>query len=160
MRWWFLCKEFFTMISTQVLTIPSTPYSPSLPQPSAGQSVECIGCQNPDPVVESGAQVMSMSHWPQQQLTVSPLELAMKFSNWQSWVPGAAQRWPGEGGRGGHSGWVEKISQNRIVLDKTALVWLHIDNVGDVKMTESTSTREVIVMLVMVSLNRDEFHDD
>ena len=51
---------------------------------------------------------MSMSHWPQQQLTVPP-ELAMKFSYWQSWVPtGAAQRWPGEGGRGGHSGWVEK----------------------------------------------------
>ena len=43
-------------------------HSPSLPQPSSGQSVECIGCQSPNPVVELGAQAMSTSHWPQQHL--------------------------------------------------------------------------------------------
>ena len=54
-------------------------HSPSLPQPSAGQSGEYIGCQSPDPVVELGAQVTSTSHWPQQQLPVSPW-LSMRFS--------------------------------------------------------------------------------
>ena len=47
-------------------------HSPSLPQPLVGQSIVCFGCQSPDPLVESGAQVMSMSHWPQQQLPASP----------------------------------------------------------------------------------------
>ena len=44
-------------------------HSPWLPQPSAGQSVECVDCQCPNPVVESGSQVLSMSHRLQQQLT-------------------------------------------------------------------------------------------
>ena len=96
-------------------------HSPSLLQPPAGQSGECIGCQSPDPVVESEAQVMSMSHWPQQHLPVTS-ELSIRFSYWQSGVPsGAAQRLRCEGCRGGHSGRIEK-NQKRIVLDKTALV--------------------------------------
>ena len=42
--------------------------SPSVPQPSEGQRGEYIGCQSPDPVMESGAQVIaSDSHRPQQQ---------------------------------------------------------------------------------------------
>jgi hypothetical protein len=77
---------------------------PSVPQPSAGQSDECNGCQRPYPVIESEAQVIpSMSHWPQQQLTtngdkVPPLvELYL-----QSWDPaGAAQSWFGVGGTEG-----------------------------------------------------------
>ena len=43
---------------------------PSVPQPSAGQSGEFINCQDPDPVIESGAQVLSASHRPQQQLMI------------------------------------------------------------------------------------------
>ena len=40
-------------------------HSPSLPQPSAGQS-ESISCQNPAPVVESRTQARLCQHWPQQ----------------------------------------------------------------------------------------------
>ena len=83
-------------------------HSPSLPQ-SSGQSGECLGCQSPDPVVESGAQVIvSVSQRPQQHLetngdcSVPPLPPS---SYLQSRAPaGATQGWPGVGGRGGQSG--------------------------------------------------------
>ena len=59
---------------------------PALPQPSPGQSVECVGFQMPNGGVEAintglglGTQVMSKSQRPQQQLTVPP-RLLIKFS--------------------------------------------------------------------------------
>ena len=51
-------------------------------------------------MVESGTHesVKFSGQSPQQQWSVS---------YWQSWAPaGVTQRWPGEGGRGGHSGWI------------------------------------------------------
>ena len=79
-------------------------HSPSLPQPSAGQSGECIGCQSPAPVIESRTQVIvSVSQRPQQHwetngdCSVPPL---LSSSYWQSWIPaGAKQRWPRLGGK-------------------------------------------------------------
>ena len=47
-------------------------YLPMAPQPPLGHLGGCIGCQSPEPVVESTAQVMSMSHSSQQQLTTPP----------------------------------------------------------------------------------------
>ena len=62
------------------------------PQPFLGQSDECIGCQSPE---ESEAQVMSTSHWSQQQWTVPPW-LSMWFLYGQSrapesWVQGSPE---------------------------------------------------------------------
>ena len=79
--------------------LPRNNHSPSLLQPSAGHSVDC---QRPSPVIESGTHesVKLSGQFPQQQRSVA---------YWQSWGPaGATQSWPGEGGRGGHSGWIDK----------------------------------------------------
>ena len=74
-------------------------FLPSLPQPSVGQIIGYFGCQSPDPVLESRAQVTSMSHWPQQQLPTKT-SLPNKLSYSQSRDPGRVQGCPGVGGMG------------------------------------------------------------
>ena len=69
--------------------VRSSEFSPSLPQPPTGQSLECVCCQSPDPVIESKAQVKSVSHRPQQQLPM----LRKRHSS----SPGKVQGWPGVG---------------------------------------------------------------
>ena len=70
-------------------------HSPSLPQPSAGQSIKSIGCQSPAPVVESRTQARlnQPPHWPQQQWSVSwkYSYLHSSASRFEQWLPGEAR---------------------------------------------------------------------
>ena len=65
-------------------------HSPSLPQPSTGQS-ESIGCQSPAPVVESRTQARlsqgESEHWPQQQCSPSSY-LQSSASRFEQGLPG------------------------------------------------------------------------
>ena len=73
--------------------VPNLHHSPLLPQPSAGQS-ESIGCQSPDPVVESRTQARlsqcGSGHRPQQQWSL------WKYSYLQSSASRFEQRLSGE----------------------------------------------------------------
>ena len=92
------CSKDCFQKKTQEIEI--IPHSPSLPQPSAEHSVVCIGCQSPAPVTELCPQVMSTSHWPQQQVPTTPRWMSIKFSLWQSRPPGIVHGWPGDGRSG------------------------------------------------------------
>ena len=63
-----------------------------MPQPSAGQSVECFGCQSPAPVVESRTQarLSQDEHWPQQQWSPSSF-LQSSASRFVQGLPGEAR---------------------------------------------------------------------
>ena len=76
--------EYRVMVTAFAILAMFLQCSPSLPQPSVGQSVDC---QTPAPVVESVTHenVKLSGHWPQQQWS---------SVYWQSWAPvvGVAQR--------------------------------------------------------------------
>ena len=87
--------EYRVMVTAFAILAMFLQCSPSLPQPSVGQSVDC---HTPAPVVESVTHenVKLSGHWPQQQWS---------SVYWQSWAPvvGVAQSSPMEGGSKGHS---------------------------------------------------------